>query len=342
MRFAAKTASGLKSGGILVADSYGFANPGKNDLVVKGNVGIGTPYPQAKLDVFGLARAQLLHLSGHKPTMEFHGDAFSGNHKWKVHLGSNGPGNLEFYADDNPVPLMSLQSHGRGALHLWGHKPTMEFHGDAFSGYHKWMVHLGSNGQGNLEFYLDDQPVPMMALQPTGNVGIGTPNPQAKLDVIGQTRTHSLQITGGADFAENFDVNVGTTTSETPMKVEPGLVVSIDPAHPGKLALSTQAYDRRVAGIISGAGGVKPGMMMGQTGTLADGQYPVALSGSVYCYVDASQGAIEPGDLLTTSAMPGHAMKVTDSAKAQGAIIGKAMTGLKEGKGLVLVLVTLQ
>jgi hypothetical protein len=35
-------------------------------------------------------------------------------------------------------------------------------------------------------------------------------------------------------------------------------------------------------------------------------------------------------------------MKVTDREKAQGAIIGKAMTGLKEGKGLVLVLVTLQ
>ena len=125
-------------------------------------------------------------------------------------------------------------------------------------------------------------------------------------------------------------------------KVEAGMVVSIDPASPGKLALSTQAYDRRVAGIISGAGGVKPGMVMSQEGTLADGKHPVALSGRVYCWVDASQGAIEPGDLLTTSSTPGHAMKVADAAKAQGAIIGKAMTGLKEGKGLVLVLVTLQ
>jgi hypothetical protein len=35
-------------------------------------------------------------------------------------------------------------------------------------------------------------------------------------------------------------------------------------------------------------------------------------------------------------------MKVTDHAKAQGAIIGKAMTALAEGRGLVLVLVTLQ
>lgn len=152
-----------------------------------------------------------------------------------------------------------------------------------------------------------------------------------------------LQITGGADFAENFDVNIGTTSSETmTMKVEAGMVVSLDPASPGKLQLSTQAYDRRVAGVISGAGGVKPGMVMSQEGTLADGKHPVALSGRVYCWVDASQGAIEPGDLLTTSSTPGHAMKAVEAAQAQGAIIGKAVTGLKAGKGLVLVLVTLQ
>ncbi len=163
------------------------------------------------------------------------------------------------------------------------------------------------------------------------------------LNVLGRTRTTVLEITGGADFAENFDVNVAEETEEAiTTKVEAGMVVSIDPANPGKLQLSTQAYDSQVAGIISGAGGVKPGMVMSQEGTLAEGKYPVALSGRVYCWVDASSGAVKPGDLLTTSATPGHAMKATDPARAQGAIIGKAMTGLKEGKGLVLVLVTLQ
>lgn len=158
----------------------------------------------------------------------------------------------------------------------------------------------------------------------------------------GVTSVRVLQITGGADFAENFDVNAAPTASSETAKVEAGMVVSIDPTSPGKLALSAQAYDRRVAGIISGAGGVNPGMTLRQEGTLANGKQPVALSGRVYCWVDASQGAVEPGDLLTTSATLGHAMKVMDAAKAQGAIIGKAMTSLKEGKGLVLVLVTLQ
>jgi hypothetical protein len=35
-------------------------------------------------------------------------------------------------------------------------------------------------------------------------------------------------------------------------------------------------------------------------------------------------------------------MKVTDHLRAQGAILGKAMTGLNEGDGMVLVLVSLQ
>jgi hypothetical protein len=126
------------------------------------------------------------------------------------------------------------------------------------------------------------------------------------------------------------------------MEPAPGMVVSIDPERAGDLTVSTQAYDKRVAGIISGAGGVKPGMLMGQEGSIAHGDRPVALTGRVYCLVDASLGSIEPGDLLTTSDTPGHAMKAKDHEKAQGAILGKAMTSLESGKGLVLVLVTLQ
>jgi hypothetical protein len=68
----------------------------------------------------------------------------------------------------------------------------------------------------------------------------------------------------------------------------------------------------------------------------------VALTGRVYCGVDAANGPITPGDLLTTSAVPGYAMRVTDHGKAQGAIIGKAMSALPEGRGLILVLVALQ
>jgi hypothetical protein len=125
-------------------------------------------------------------------------------------------------------------------------------------------------------------------------------------------------------------------------ELKTGMIVSIDPDKTGQLMTSTKAYDRTVAGIVSGAGGVQTGMLMGQRGTAADGKHAVALTGRVYCWVDADQGAIRPGDLITTSDTPGHGMKVSDHGKAQGAIIGKAMSSLEKGRGLVLVLVSLQ
>ncbi len=157
----------------------------------------------------------------------------------------------------------------------------------------------------------------------------------------GKTTVPVLTITGGSDLAEPF--NVSTLEHEPNTEPRPGMVVVIDPDQPGKLKLSMQSYDRKVAGVISGANGLAPGMVMSAVGNPhVDGDHPVALTGRVWCRCDASHGPIRPGDLLTTADSPGHAMKVSDHAKAQGAILGKAMSSLDQGTGLVLVLVTLQ
>jgi hypothetical protein len=144
-----------------------------------------------------------------------------------------------------------------------------------------------------------------------------------------------LEITGGADIAEPFRFSDAKT-------IRPGMVVAIDPERTGHLRIADSAYDRTVAGIISGANGIHPGLTMNQTGTIADGSLPVALTGRVYALADASYSAIRPGDLLTTSDTPGHVMRVSDYTRAQGTILGKAMSSLEQGQGLVLVLVTLQ
>jgi hypothetical protein len=156
---------------------------------------------------------------------------------------------------------------------------------------------------------------------------------ESGLYVAGPASVCTLTIRGGCDLAEPFPMNEA--------EIEKGSVVVIDDQHPGQLKLSTEAYDTRVAGIVSGANGINTGIALHQEGMIEGGRN-VALSGRVYVQADATFGAITPGDLLTTSDTPGHAMKVSDHGKAQGAILGKAMSGLKTGKGTVLVLVTLQ
>jgi len=145
----------------------------------------------------------------------------------------------------------------------------------------------------------------------------------------------SISILGGADLAEPFPI------FKTDQTISEGSVVVIDKVHPGQLTLSDRPYDTRVAGVVSGAQGINPGIQMQQQGLLQGGKN-VALTGRVYVQADTSNGPIDPGDLLTTSSTPGRAMKVTDHPKAQGAILGKAMTSLPDGQGMVLVLVTLQ
>ena len=126
-----------------------------------------------------------------------------------------------------------------------------------------------------------------------------------------------MQECGVEYYSEGFDV---VQKSE----IAPGTVLVIDAENPGNLAVSTQAYDKKVAGIVAGAKGLGSGVKLGS------GQFDldVALAGRVYCFVDASYGEVLPGDLLTTSATPGFAMVVKNIKKAQGAILGKAMEKL--------------
>jgi len=64
--------------------------------------------------------------------------------------------------------------------------------------------------------------------------------------------------------------------------------------------------------------------------------------GKAYCKIDARYAEIQVGDLLTSSPLIGHAMKATDSARAFGAVIGKALRPLENGQGLIPILIALQ
>jgi hypothetical protein len=157
-------------------------------------------------------------------------------------------------------------------------------------------------------------------------------NARIAIDNTGLVSVNAISILGGSDISEPF---------KTVAALPAGSVVSIDARNTGVLTLSDRPYDRRVAGIVSGARGIKPGLMLEQLDATGSSQQ-IALSGRVYALANTSGGPINAGDLLTTSSTPGQAMRATNLRRAQGATIGKAMTSLPSGSGVVLVLVSIQ
>jgi hypothetical protein len=139
----------------------------------------------------------------------------------------------------------------------------------------------------------------------------------------------------GADFAESIAVKDGAE------HYAPGDLLVIDASSERRLSLSQTPYSTLVAGIYS----TRPGVIASQhrvDEALPNNEVPLAVIGIVPCKVTTENGPIAAGDLLVTSSMPGHAMKGTDRARMLGAVVGKALEPMREGAGLIQVLVTLQ
>ncbi len=316
-----------------------FINNGAARMTVDttGNVGVGTIAPPVKFTVqtspgFGLNNAYGIEHTDGTVRLTSYIDGFSGQ------LGTRSNHPLSFFVNDG-LPSMTIDGGGTtitsglgtftvgspngesgGTIKRNGNRADFRFNGSTAK-----LVAGPGNGPPPSTYGL--------AVDTAGNVGIGTETPQAKLHVVGTIRTSVLTITGGADLAEPFPMSQRGVLA--------GTVVSIDPEHPGKLRRSAAAYDRKVAGIVSGANGIQAGISMIDERQLEPGEN-VALSGRVFVKANASGGVIAPGDLLTTSDTAGEAMRAADHERAQGSILGKAMTPLDETTGLVLVLVTLQ
>jgi hypothetical protein len=147
--------------------------------------------------------------------------------------------------------------------------------------------------------------------------------------VKGNVTASDVMISGGADCAEEFDLSGGNG-------IESGSVVVFDES--AALGTSNIPYNKKVAGVISGAGSYRPGVVLDRRDSSRE-RAPLALIGKVFCKVDASYGAIDVGDLLTTSSTHGFAMKAQDPLRSFGAVIGKALGVLEEGRGLIPILV---
>lgn len=174
-------------------------------------------------------------------------------------------------------------------------------------------------------------PTEKMRIDENGNVGIGIADPQTKLHVAGNVTATNFSATY-QDLAEWVPAS---------LEVSPGMVVIIDPGSDNSVIPSAEAYDTRVAGVVS----ENPGIVLGEAGPQ---KARIATTGRVKVRVEATNNPIEIGDLLVTSSVAGTAMKSkpVDVAGVKmhrpGTLIGKALERLKEGEGEILVLLSLQ
>lgn len=173
----------------------------------------------------------------------------------------------------------------------------------------------------------------------SGNILVGAvgdnDTPVFRVDGGGQVHANGGFRPFGADFAESMPVTGDRS------RYEPGDLLAIDRTSNRRLALANNAYSTLVAGIYSTKPGVLASPYKIDDPNLAT-EVPMAVMGIVPCKVSAENGPIAVGDLLVASSTPGHAMKGTDRSGMLGAVVGKALEPLQEGKGVIQVLVTLQ
>ena len=250
-----------------------------------------------------------------------------------------------------------IQSTGNVAT--WPLADGIRFDDSYSSMSRNWIISSGAAQPGYLVFRVSASAgtdpgaygTTQMVIGPTGNVGIGTTNPGAKLEIDGNVKltansgasitfqdgsVQSVAYTGvlpGGDYADSVDVTGDRA------KYDAGDLLVIDPDHPGKFLKSAAPYSTSVAGIFS----TKPGTVgRRQTGPKSPDEVPMAMVGIVPTKVTAENGPIHPGDLLVTSSTLGYAMKGTDRNRMLGAVVGKALGNLDSGTGVVEVVVTLQ
>ncbi|MCL6096364.1 MAG: site-specific integrase [Patescibacteria group bacterium] len=119
---------------------------------------------------------------------------------------------------------------------------------------------------------------------------------------------------GGADLAEKYFIVGGG---------EPGDVISVNPLSTKNfpaVSKSTGRYDKKLMGIIA----TQPGIVLSDQVTndaTSGATMSIGMKGRVPTKVSDENGPILPGDYLTSSSIPGVAMKATEP----GEVVGKAL-----------------
>lgn len=282
-----------------------------------GSIKLFSPTNAGAVNVSGQDDGTIsLNASAGKITIEKTQNGFEANEDGNIVSKFKNAEALRFDAENAILYLGSFSTNGKEAIKIDGRR------GDIVCKYNK------------AEVFKFDAEKAALYLGAVGRDGDLIIRDKAGKDAITLDGDKGDIILNNADFAEDFDILESIVGG-----IEPGSVMVLN--NNGQLEACNKPYDKKVAGVISGAGKFKPGIVMDkQTGV--KNRLPVALSGKVFCKVDASYGVIEVGDLITSSETLGHAMKATDPNLGFGSVIGKALAPCLEGKGLIPILVSLQ
>ena len=327
---------------------------------VNGNVGIGTANPNSRLEVNGSTQID-------------NGGSFGAGSASSCASGGASCISLNAVGDSSNAGYAQIQTYFAGV----GYTAPMALNpsgGNVGIGTTQpWKMLAIGNGFGatfglggvigtsyNFDFsttlgnylqIMSEQPgaVPF-AITGSGDVGIGTTAPGAKLDVAGSVKLsgsgasitfpdNSTQSTawngilGGGDYAESVEV------SGDRVHYEPGDVLAVSEADSADVAKPSQPYSTLVLGVYS----TKPGVLgRRRSGEKHEREIPMAMVGIVPIKVSAENGPIKKGDLLVTASIPGYAMKGTESSKMVGALIGKALGSIESGTGVIEAAIILQ
>ncbi len=289
-----------------------------NTFPSSGNAGIGTTSPNRKLEVLDASNPQLrlTHTAG------------------------------SAYTEFQVVSTGQLVISPSGVDITMTKPMSVAATSDAFRFYYssddnkRWGIGTGSGGLFHIfqrgDSWADEGA--RLTINRSGNVGIGTTSPTEKLHVSGNGKVTGNLTVDGTVNAKYQDVAEWVPSTE---QLAAGTVVVLDPTRSNQVISSTAAYDTRVAGVIS----LQPGITLGESGA---GKVAVATTGRVQVKVDADRAAIQIGDLLVTSDIPGMAMKSEPfdlggvKIHRPGTIVGKALEPLAKGKGEILVLLSMQ
>ncbi len=350
----------LRSGGGVVAFDGG------------DNVGIGLNAPRTPLHVLGRISTGLDFTSAGAITF-FPPDGFAWFHIDNGPAGGRPIGRLRVSFGGNPGDFELMSFLQNGNIGIGNPSPQMKLH------LSQGWLRIGGNNHDLVQLEAGNNTDRSTFRFDTNYLSFWTPQVG---DFLVMRRDGSVEFRGRLIAGQKTGFVVDQFVNNLGEPLEQGDVLIIGDTQSTlsyttnghipvpEVDLARQAYDSRVCGIVSEAyadptlnpatadpAGESPASSAQRTLTLSDSQllelgttivhpgqigFMVTLGAFAYCKVDADIAPINPGDLLTTSPTPGHAQKVLDRSLAPGAIIGKALEPLAQGKGKIPIMVLLQ